>query len=238
MSAPTIISTYPAAGQVDVVLGTPITIVFDQAMDPKTITESTFSLMGPGQTGIISPGDLLKNDPSSSTGREYITGVFTFPDSATVVFDPKVPLRPNVKYTLLVVGASSTLIKDAVKNPAGSPMAKSLQITFTTGSLAGNAAPPQSPLSFDNPLVAAWMKPVLQPSDIVVHPRKQVGNDLTQVVELIFPDALDSDTFSLDDITVEVDPLVDDPLVTAPSGLTMTKAVDGNKISITITGWA
>ena len=238
MSAPVILSASPAAGDRDVVLGTNVTITFDQAVDPKTITESTFSLMGPGQTGLISPSDLLKQDPSSTTGREYITGKFTFPSPSVLVFNPDKPLRPNVRYTLLLVGAGSAIIKDSIKNTSGVPLAKSVQFFFTTGTLTGSTAPVQSPLPFDDPRVAAWMKPVLQPADIVVHPRKAVGNDLTQVVELIFPEPIDPASFNMDDIEIEVEPLVDDPLVPTPGGLTMTKVLQNDRIVITITGWA
>ena len=238
MSAPVILSASPAAGDRDVVLGTNVTITFDQAIDPKTVTESTFSLMGPGQTGLISPSDLLKQDPSSTTGREYITGKFTFPSPSVLIFNPDKPLRPNVRYTLMLVGAGSAIIKDSVKSAGGAPLVKSAQFFFTTGSLLGTDAPIQSPLPFDDPRVAAWMKPVLAPADIVVHPRKQVGNDLAQVIELIFPEPIDPNSFRMDDIEIEVEPLVDDPLVSVPGGLTMTKELKNDRIVVTITGWA
>jgi hypothetical protein len=238
MSAPVILAVSPSSGDTDVVLGTNITITFDQAIDPKTVTESTFSLMGPGQTGVISPTELLKGDPASSTGREYITGDLTFPMVNQVVFNPDKPLRPNVKYTLLLVGAGAAIIKDSIKNLAGEPMAKSGQVFFTTGTLTGSTPPVQSPLPFDDPRVAPWMKPVLQPDDIIVHPRALVGNDLTQVVELIFPETIDMTSFDIDSIEVAIEPLVDDPLVTVPGGLIATRTIDDNKVLISITGWA
>jgi hypothetical protein len=64
-----------------------------------------------------------------------------------------------------------------------------------------------------------------------------VGNDLTQVIELIFPADLDPTTFAMADIAVSVDPLVNDPLAPVPSGLQSTLEVQGNKLIITITGW-
>ena len=237
MSAPVILSTSPVSGDTDVVLGTPIRIVFDQALDPATVGEGTFSLMGPGQTAILSPDQLLKNDPTSSTGREYITGKFVFPSPNILEFDPDKPLRPTVTYTVLVVGSKSVIVKDSIKNPAGQALVKSLQFTFTTGDLALNVAPPVSPLPFNDPQVQPWMKPRLNPKDIVIHPVTSAGNDLSQVIELVFPAPLDPATFSLEDIDVSVEPLMDDPLVTVPSGLTKTVRISGNKILITISGW-
>jgi hypothetical protein len=237
VSAPIILSISPAAGDKDVVLGTDIEVTFDQPISPQSVGESTFSLMGPGQTGLINPEQLIKSDPKTITGREYIPGKFSFPAHNKLVFNPGKPLRPHVKYTLLLVGAGALTVRDAIKNAAGEPLAKNVQITFETGELDTSSSPVQSPLPFDDPQVAPWMRPKLQPADIVVHPRRSVGNDLQQVIELVFPAPLNPASFNLDDIEVSVEPLAHDPLVTTPSGLTAAKRIEGNKIIVTISGW-
>src|ERR1039457_3339575 len=109
MSAPSIISSSPSSGLVDVVLGTQIVGGFSVAMNTATLTSSTFSLTGPGQTGIITPGEMIAARPKVITGREYINGVITFSTGTAgntiLTFTPAVPLRPNVTYTILIVGA-------------------------------------------------------------------------------------------------------------------------------------
>jgi hypothetical protein len=70
-----------------------------------------------------------------------------------------------------------------------------------------------------------------------VHPRAVVGNDITQVIELVFPAPIDPTSFDAADIGISVDPLVNDPLVAVPTNLQSTVQVDGNKIIVTITGW-
>lgn len=236
MSAPVLLSISPAAGEADVVLGAGIQVTFDQPMDPASIDASTFSLIGPGQTTIISPEQLVKAAPTAS-GRAAVTGKFSFPAPAQFLFTPNQPLQPNVKYTVLVAGAGAMVVRRGVKNHAGEMLAQSVQTTFQTGTLVLNAAPPASPLPWNDPRVQPWMCPKLQPSDVIVHPRRVIGNDLAQVIELIFPAPLDPATFQVEDIEISIEPLVNDPLVAVPSGLQSTLEVQGNKIIVTVTGW-
>ena len=237
MSAPVILAISPSAGSKDVVLGANIMVTFDQAVDPATVNESTFSLMGPGQTGLINPEQLLKSDPHSVTGREYITGKFSWPSPNVLVFDPDKSLRPNVKYTVLLAGAGGMVVRDAIKSTSGEPLLKSVQISFQTGALDLTDTPVQSPLPWNDPQVQPWMRPKLKPDDIIVHPRRVVGNDLAQVIELVFPAPLDPRSFKIEDVGVSVEALADDPLVNVPAGLTVTPEIQGNRLIITISGW-
>jgi hypothetical protein len=231
MSAPVIVSSSPGAGEADVVLGRPITIVFDQAIDPATVSTQTFSLMGPGQTSIDDAAQNVRRDitASSRTGREYITGTFTFPLATTVVFTPGRALRPNVTYTLLLVGQSSLLATSYIANPAGQAMAQSFQYTFQTGQLNLTAVPPSSPM----PPAAPWEKPKLLPNCIQVSPRAVVGNDLTQQIVLSFPSAIDPASFNVNDLIVAGEPLLNDPETPVPP-LTANIVVAGNTITITL----
>ena len=78
MSAPLVVNVDPANNEVDVVLGTQITITFDQSIDTTTIDESTFSVTGPGQTQILTAGQLIAKDGNTLLSREYIEGTFAF----------------------------------------------------------------------------------------------------------------------------------------------------------------
>ena len=78
MSAPLVVNVDPANNEVDVVLGTQITVTFDQAIDTTTIDESTFSVTGPGQTQILTAGQLIAKDGDTLLSREYIEGTFAF----------------------------------------------------------------------------------------------------------------------------------------------------------------
>src|SRR5476651_2281643 len=73
-----VVNVDPANSEVDVVLGTQITITFDQLLDITTIDESTFSVTGPGQTQILTAGQLIAKDGDTLLSREYIEGTFTF----------------------------------------------------------------------------------------------------------------------------------------------------------------
>lgn len=236
MSAPVLSSISPAAAETDVVLGTDIQVIFDQAIDPTTVNASTFTLIGPSQVEIITPEQLIRAAPVS-TGRAAVPGKFSFPSADQFLFTPDRPLDPNVKYTVLIVGAGAMLVQSGIKNPAGQILAQSIQITFQTGTLAINVTPPAAPLPWNDPRVQPWMRPELQPSEIKVYPRAVVGNDITQVIELVFPAPIDTTSFDPAVIGISVEPLINDPLVAVPTGLSSTVSVDGNKLIVTITGW-
>jgi hypothetical protein len=232
MAAPTVFSVSPLNLATDVVLGTQVVITFDQVIDESTLNESTLSLTGPGQTSIITPDQLISSDPEAITGREYITGVLSFAtvSSKTVAtFNPDRSLRPNQTYTVLLAGASSALTNDVVKNLAGEAMASTYQWSFTTGILNVITPPLESPLP--------ELLPDIDPNSVVVIPRKAVGNDLSQVIEFIFPDDIDPDSFNMDDVLVSIEAVLGDPAVVVPSGLTASAVIEGRKLKITISGW-
>jgi len=176
MSAPVIISVTPPDLATDIVLGMPITVVFDQAIDTTTINEATFALMGPGQTAVLDPFREILTDPTPDTGREYITGLFAFPDSNSFIFTPARPLRPTVTYTCLLAGADSPLATSVVKNVGGESLATSYQWSFTTGTLNQAVPPVTSPI----PLAVTR----LDPASIRVTPRLLSGNDLSQQIRV------------------------------------------------------
>jgi hypothetical protein len=257
VSVPVIVSVTPQNQASDVVLAMPVTISFDQAIDTATLNESTFALMGPGQTALLDPFREILRDPKPDTGREYITGTFAFSASAALaaspgytpgdcdiaVFHPGRPLRPEVSYVCLIAGADSPLALDVVKNKAGEGLASSYQWTFNTGRLNQANQPVTSPI----PPPASR----LNPGDIRVVPRPLTGNDLSQQIEIWFPATVDpssldpslatsgtaSDANPFNDVTVAVDAFLDDPLVAVPAGMQCALSLQGSRLVINVGSW-
>lgn len=102
VTVPTVVSTIPANGATNVAVNTPISATFNVAMNPATITDSTFTLTGPG--GAI-------------TGTVAYSGL-------TATFTPAAPLAYGASYTgTIAVGAQAT---------GGAPLIASYAWTFTT----------------------------------------------------------------------------------------------------------
>ncbi|MBN8655678.1 MAG: DUF4082 domain-containing protein, partial [Anaerolineae bacterium] len=97
---PTITSVTPANGATNVSLGTTVTITFNEAMDPLTLTTSTFELRD-GSNNLV-PASVTYN----STTR-------------TATLTPNSPLSLTATYTARVIGTASGA-KDAAGNPLGS----------------------------------------------------------------------------------------------------------------------
>jgi len=240
MNGPVIQSVSPAPGETDVVLGRPITILFDQPIDPASVSSATFSLQGPGQTDVVASDGSIISGVTAATGREYILGSFAFPapesgdtfqQDQKLLFTPAAVLRTNVTYTVLIVGATSLLAKNYVRNPIGEAMTQSYRFTFTTGSINQVVTPPGAPVTVLN----AWEKPVLDPSQIQVRPRPIVGNDLTQQIQLIFPAPVDSTSFDPANLLVALEPLLGDPSIVVDSVQSQI-VIAGNIITITLGG--
>jgi hypothetical protein len=190
----------------------------NQAIDTTTIDESTFSVTGPGQTQILTAGQLIAKDGDTLLSREYIEGTFAFDTDAqgrsVVSFAPKRHFRPNVQYQILLLGLDASLTVDVIKNPAGEGMAASYQWSFQTGDL-NLAVPPTQSLLIENTLASA-----INPADIKLLPRKMVGVDLTQIVDIIFPGPIDPNSIDLNDLMLSIEPVLGDPGIAVPPNLT------------------
>jgi len=217
MSAPLVVNVDPANNEVDVVLGTQITITFAQLIDTTTIDESTFSVTGPGQTQILTAGQLIAKDGDTLLSREYIEGTFAFdvtPTGASIVsFVPKRHFQPNVQYQILLLGLDASLTVDVIKNPGGEAMAASYQWSFQTGDL-NLAVPPTQSLLIENTLASA-----INPADIRLLPRKMVGADLTQIVDITFPGPIDPTSIDLNELMISIEPIMGDPRIAIPPNL-------------------
>jgi hypothetical protein len=233
MPGPTIISSSPSNNSTDVVLGTKIVVGFSAAMDTTTLNETTVSITGPGQTAVILPEIVIAATPKAQTGREYILGAYTFTTDSngrTVMsFTPNVPFRPNVVYTIMIVGMGQGTSASA-KGIDGQMLAATYKWTFKTGDLQLTVPPAMSPLpSLQLPL---------DPNSIQIKQRIWTpGNDLSQTIEILFPAAIDPTSLSVDQILLSLEPILNDPSVQIPTGLTPTVVITGNKITVTIAGW-
>jgi hypothetical protein len=105
LSAPTVTTTNPADGAVDASPYRPITATFSKAMNPESLNETTFTLMGPG--GAV----------SGTVGYEDGTH--------TANFTPGVGLAPYTHYT-------STLTT-GITDIYAIPLATEYDWSFTTG---------------------------------------------------------------------------------------------------------
>jgi hypothetical protein len=114
---PKIISTNPANGAVNVPINQKVSATFNKAMNPATITTTTFTLTGPGATAVAGA---VMYDPASNTA----------------IFAPTVNLAPNTLFTATVTtGAQDAAGNALVAGPVPNPW------TFTTGATANLTAP-------------------------------------------------------------------------------------------------
>ncbi len=105
--APTVISTSPSCHAIGVALNTQVAATFSEAMDPATITGSTFTVTGPGTTAV--PGNVAY----AGTG-------------SAATFTPTSNLVSSTVYTLTVTTGAKDLADNALTS--------NFTCTFTTGS--------------------------------------------------------------------------------------------------------
>ncbi|MDI1321756.1 MAG: Ig-like domain-containing protein [Algoriphagus sp.] len=109
--APTIVSTDPADKAVNVSINKVINVVFSEAIDPSTLSGSTFTV---------------------KQGDTAVAGTITY-SGTTATFTPNAALGPNLVYT----GTITT----GVKNLAGLALASNYAWTFTTAASPALVAP-------------------------------------------------------------------------------------------------
>jgi hypothetical protein len=135
-----ILSVLPSVNASGVILQGAVIVTFDQAIDVTTYDESSFLLSAPPETPVVPPGGLV-GSVAPASGTDYVAGTFSFAQNtagATIAtFVPARPLRPNVKYTVL--------ISTAVATTAGVTLSQNYTWSFTTGVLNLTSPPPQQP---------------------------------------------------------------------------------------------
>lgn len=244
MSQPVLVSQSPAPNEASVVLGHLVELTFDQTIDPATLNESTFSLLFQGDSLVFDADNLsLGGKPASQ--KQHIAGTFSFPSPGTVVFTPSTPLRPKTEYTVIVAGGSSTLAQSVVKNLAGEKLKQSYTWKFVTteiASLTGSQSPASSPLVEDDQELTTAM--------IQIIPRKRLGTNFTEAIELHFPADIDpasldqsylgtgllGDANPFNDVLVSIEAPNNDPLVEIPEHMTYSVVIDRNILRIQFQG--
>jgi len=127
---PTVVSTSPANLATNVPLGQIVSVTFNEAMNPATLTPAAFTLLSPG-----SPGGRV-----NGTTRVEMSGTLTY-DAATFTmsFTPSTKLAPGATYT----GTVATVVKDVMGN--------ALQVnyvwTFSTGALVAPTVASTDPIN-------------------------------------------------------------------------------------------
>ena len=115
--SPTVISTDPANNAVDVLLNKTITVTFNQAMDPLTITATNFTL---------------------KQGVTAVSGTVSY-NGTTASFKPSDVLVSNTVYT--------GTISSGAKNVAGTTLANDYVWNFTTGTITAPKVNSTDPLN-------------------------------------------------------------------------------------------
>jgi hypothetical protein len=124
-TAPLVTSTNPTAGSSGSGTNQKITATFSEALDSTTITPSTFTLTGPGET------------PIAGTVTYSTTGT-------TATFTPTSVLTPGTTYNVAITTGVTDL--------SGNPLASNFVWSFTTGDTTDTVAPT---VSSTNPVDAA-----------------------------------------------------------------------------------
>src|SRR6478609_2553879 len=129
-TCPLVISTNPANLAINVPLNQIVTVTFNEAMDPASITPAAFTLLSPG-----SPGGRV-----SGTTRVEMSGTLTYNAATfTMIFTPSAKLAPGATYT----GTVATVVKDVMGN--------ALQVnyvwTFSTGALVSPTVASTDPIN-------------------------------------------------------------------------------------------
>jgi hypothetical protein len=174
----------PDVNSTGVILQGAVIVTFDQEIDVTTYHESSFLLSAPSATPSIAPGGLV-GYVSPASGTDYVAGTFSFAlntSGATVAtFVPARPMRPNVKYTVL--------ISTAVQTPGSTPVPLSENYTwsFVTGVLNLTTPPPQQP----GPSAVGRIRK----EDLRTSPRSSINNDLHQIV-IEFPANINPSSFN------------------------------------------
>lgn len=135
-----ILSVLPDVNSSGVILQGAVIATFDQEIDVTTYSENSFLLSAPAETPNVPPGGLV-GKVAPVTGTDYISGTFSFAlntaGGTIATFKPARPMRPNVKYTVL--------ISTDVATANGTSLAANYSWSFVTGVLNLTVPPMQQP---------------------------------------------------------------------------------------------
>ena len=203
-------------------------------IDTTTLNDQTFSLTYEPPTSVLTSNQLIDGTPRSSIISVQGTWSFITNSSNQTVatYQPNEALKQNTTYTVTLFGSDASLSSQDVMNLAEVSMILSYQWSFTTGVLHFTTPPIQCPLQDI---------PAIDPNCIKITPRHQVGDNLSNEIDIIFPGPIDKESFSISDLQMGISTVLHDPSIQIPlGGLTYTATiVDGspNIIRIQIVGF-
>ncbi len=113
--APAVNSVSPGSGATGVSIGTSISAVFDEAIDPATLTANTFVL--------------------TDSANKQVPGTISY-NAGTATFTISAELTPQTAYTVTLVGGSG-----GIQDLSGNALASNVSWTFTTGNAPANSGP-------------------------------------------------------------------------------------------------
>jgi hypothetical protein len=160
-----ILSVRPDVNSSGVILQGAVIVTFDREIDVTTYSENSFLLSAPVSIPSISPSGLV-GAISPASGTDYVAGTFSFAlntaGGTIATFKPARPMRPNVKYTVL--------ISTDVATADGTSLAANYSWTFVTGVLNLTVPPMQQP----GPAQVGRIRK----EDLVTSLRSTLNNDL------------------------------------------------------------
>jgi hypothetical protein len=142
---PQVSSTNPATDATEVAVNSAVTATFSEAMDPTTITTSTFMVM---DILLITPPPCLVGHPCGASGAVTYSG-------NTATFTPSTNLNYSTPY--------QATITTGAKDTAGNALVSSYNWTFTTG-----PAPDTTPPTVDSTIPVSSATSVSVGSNITV----------------------------------------------------------------------
>jgi hypothetical protein len=169
---PTVVSTIPTEGAIDVPLNQTVSATFSTAMNPATINSTTFTLTGPGATPV--PGLVAY----AAIGN-------------TLTFTPTAELAPSTLFTATITTGAQDL--------AGTALATNHIWTFTTGT-AAVVTPPEIVSTIPangatgvalNQAISATFSEAMNPLTITTGTFKVTGPGGTIVTGTVSYDAID-----------------------------------------------
>lgn len=120
-AAPEVNATVPTSGATDVAIGSTINVIFNEPMDPTTITTANLLVTGPGSAPVVGT---IAFDSSTNTATFTRINHLTTPVSSHGS-TPVSNLEPNTTYNVTLT--------TSVKDMAGNALANNKVWSFTTG---------------------------------------------------------------------------------------------------------
>jgi hypothetical protein len=143
VTVPSVVSTIPANGASSVAVNTPISATFSMAMNPSSITSSTFTVVGPGGAvaGAVSYSGLTATFVPAAALAYGTTYTGTITTGAT---DPGgTPLISNYVWTFTTITPAPVVIATVPLNTAtGVPITQVLSATFSEAMSCATLASP------------------------------------------------------------------------------------------------